>query len=61
MINLNADATLAATLAIVFSTGFLSGLSPCTLPTVVFITAYVGGEKVNSKKRGFILSLQPFL
>jgi len=57
MINLSADATLAATLAIVFSTGFLSGLSPCTLPTVVFITAYVSGEKVNSKKRGFILSL----
>jgi len=57
MISLNADATLVATLAIVFSTGFLSGLSPCTLPTVVFITAYVGGEKVNSKKRGFILSL----
>ena len=57
MINLNADATLLATLAIVFATGFLSGLSPCTLPTVVFITAYVGGEKVNFKKRGFILSL----
>lgn len=57
MINLSADATLVATLAIVFSTGFLSGLSPCTLPTVVFITAYVSGEKINSKKRGFILSL----
>ena len=57
MINLSADATLAVTLAIVFSTGFLSGLSPCTLPTVIFITAYVGGEKINSKKRGFILSL----
>jgi len=57
MINLDADATLFVTLAIVFSTGFLSGLSPCTLPTVVFITAYVGGEKINTKKRGFILSL----
>jgi len=57
MINLDANTTLIATLAIVFSTGFLSGLSPCTLPTVVFITAYVSGEKVNSKKRGFILSL----
>jgi cytochrome c-type biogenesis protein len=57
MINLGADATLITTLAIVFSTGFLSGLSPCTLPTVVFITAYVSGEKVSSKKRGFILSL----
>jgi len=57
MISLNANTTLIATLAIIFSTGFLSGLSPCTLPTVVFIAAYVGGEKVNSKKRGFILSL----
>jgi len=57
MISLDANATLAITLAAVFSTGFISGLSPCTLPTVVFITAYVSGEKVNSKKRGFILSL----
>lgn len=57
MINLSADATVAVTFAVVFSTGFLSGLSPCTLPTVVFITAYVSGKKINSKKRGFILSL----
>ena len=57
MINLSVDTTLAATLAIVFSTGFLSGLSPCTLPTVVFITAYVSGEKISSKRRGFTLSL----
>ena len=57
MVNISADATLVVTLTIVFSTGFLSGLSPCTLPTVVFITAYVSGEKVSSKKRGFILSL----
>jgi len=57
MINLDASTTLIATLAIIFSTGILSGLSPCTLPTVVFVTAYVGGEKVSSKKRGFILSL----
>jgi len=57
MISFSADATIIATLAIVFSTGFISGLSPCTLPTVVFITAYVSGEKVNSKKRGFLLSL----
>jgi cytochrome c-type biogenesis protein len=57
MISFSADATIIATLAIVFSTGFISGLSPCTLPTVVFITAYVSGEKVKSRKRGFILSL----
>ncbi len=57
MVNLSSDATIIATLAVVFTTGFVSGLSPCTLPTIVFITAYVSGEKVNSKKRGFILSL----
>ncbi len=51
------DATLIGTLAIVFGTGFLSGLSPCTLPAVVFITAYVSGEKISSKRRGFTLSL----
>jgi len=55
--NIDVNTILIATLAIVFSTGFLSGLSPCTLPTVVFITAYVSGEKNYSKKRGFILSL----
>ena len=57
MLNINANTTLIATLAIVFSAGFLSGLSPCTLPAVIFITAYVSGEKISSKKRGFILSL----
>ena len=51
------DATLIGTLAIVFATGFLSGLSPCTLPAVVFITAYVSGEKISSKRQGFTLSL----
>ena len=51
------DATLIGTLAIVSATGFLSGLSPCTLPAVVFITAYVSGEKISSKRRGFTLSL----
>jgi len=57
VVNLDTNTTLIVTLAIIFSTGFLSGLSPCTLPTVVFVTAYVSGEKVSSKKRGFILSL----
>ena len=54
--NLN-DSSLITLLIIVFSTGFLGGLSPCTLPTVAFIVAYVSGNTNYSKKRGFILSL----
>lgn len=55
--NLNLDSNLISLLIIVFSTGFLGGLSPCTLPTVAFIVAYVSSNTNYSKKRGFILSL----
>ncbi|MDD3777418.1 MAG: cytochrome c biogenesis protein CcdA [Actinomycetota bacterium] len=57
MLNIDVNSSLYVVLAIVFSTGFISGLSPCTLPTIVFVTAYVGGAKSKSKKKGFILSL----
>jgi len=55
--NLNIDSSLISILLIVFSTGFIGGLSPCTLPTIAFIVAYVSGNTTYSKKRGFILSL----
>jgi cytochrome c-type biogenesis protein len=55
--NLNLDSSLISVLLIVFSTGFIGGLSPCTLPTVAFIVAYVSGNTNYSKKRGFIISL----
>ncbi|SHJ75798.1 cytochrome c biogenesis CcdA family protein [Paramaledivibacter caminithermalis] len=48
---------LITTLFIIFSTGLIGGLSPCTLPTVVFISAYVSGSQSYSKKKGFVLSL----
>lgn len=51
------SSNLIITLFMVFSTGLVSGLSPCTLPTVVFVTAYVSGKSEYSKKRGFVLSL----
>ncbi|MGM0366811.1 MAG: cytochrome c biogenesis protein CcdA, partial [Actinomycetota bacterium] len=57
MLNLDTSSSLYIVLAIVFSSGFISGLSPCSLPTVVFVTAYVGGARGASKKKGFILSL----
>lgn len=44
-------------LGLVFSAGFLSGLSPCTLPTAVLVVGFVSGKKENSKLSGFILSL----
>jgi cytochrome c-type biogenesis protein len=55
--NLSGDLSLITTLVIIFSTGVVSGLSPCTLPTVAFIVAYVSGKKDYSRKNGFILSL----
>ncbi|WP_052221416.1 cytochrome c biogenesis CcdA family protein [Clostridium homopropionicum] len=55
--NLNIDSSLISVLLIVFSTGFIGGLSPCTFLTVAFIIAYVSGNTNYSKKRGFILSL----
>ncbi|NSW93017.1 MAG: cytochrome c biogenesis protein CcdA [Firmicutes bacterium] len=57
MMSLSTEASLIITLSIVFSTGFLSGLSPCTLPTVVFVSAYVTGRQDYSKKKGFMISL----
>lgn len=57
MMQLASDANLIIVLVSVFSIGFVAGLSPCTLPTVVFVTAYVSGQKDYSKSRGFILSL----
>ncbi len=35
----------------------VSGLSPCTLPTVVFVAGYVGGYSQISRIRGFVISL----
>lgn len=55
--NLSGDIGLIATLLIVFTTGLASGVSPCTLPTIAFVVAYVGGKHDYSKKKGFVLSL----
>ncbi len=62
--NLNLDAGLLTTLIVLFSTGIVSGLSPCTLPTVVFVTAFVSGKTADggaahkkSGGNGFSLSL----
>lgn len=54
---LSADMNLISTLLIVFSTGLIGGLSPCTLPTVIFVAAYVSGSQDYSRKRGFVVSL----
>lgn len=51
------DANLITTLAVIFTTGLLGGLSPCTLPTIALVVGYVSGYREASKKRGFLLSL----
>lgn len=55
--SLSSDMNIIAALLIVFFTGLISGLSPCTLPTVAFTVAYVSGKQSTSKKKAFILSL----
>ncbi|KUO76902.1 MAG: hypothetical protein APF77_21725 [Clostridia bacterium BRH_c25] len=54
---LSADASLFTTLAIIFTTGLLSSLSPCTLPTIVLIIGYVSGKVENSKLKSFTVTL----
>ena len=49
--------SLGFSLLAVLAAGFLSGLSPCTLPTAVMVVAYVGGYDNSSRLKGFILSL----
>jgi cytochrome c biogenesis protein CcdA len=56
-LDFNIDSNIFIALLAMFSTGFLGGLSPCTLPTVILIVAYVSGNTENSKKKSFILSL----
>lgn len=53
----NLDSNIFAILAVVFTSGLLGGLSPCTLPTVVLVVGYVSGNHYASKRRGFLLSL----
>lgn len=54
---MNFSSNMITNLIIIFCTGLFSGLSPCTLPTVIFVSAYVSGNKDYSKKKGFTLSL----
>ena len=57
MINIPLEAVTPLVAFLVFTGGLVSGLSPCTLPTVVFVVGYVGGYSHKSRKRGFIISL----
>ncbi len=54
---LSLDNSIITILTVVFTTGLLGGLSPCTLPTIVLVIGYVSGYHDSSRKRGFFLSL----
>lgn len=45
------------TFVFIFFGGLISGVSPCTLPTVLIIVGYVGGDRNRSTLRSFYLSL----
>lgn len=51
------NAGFPVVLAIIFGLGFMSGLSPCNLPTVALVVGYVGKNGDNGKSHGFLLSL----
>lgn len=57
MINISPEAITPVAAILVLTGGLISGLSPCTLPTVVFVVGYVGGYAQESKKKAFIISL----
>jgi cytochrome c biogenesis protein CcdA len=57
LINIPLEAVTPLVAFLVFTGGLVSGLSPCTLPTVVFVVGYVGGYSHISRRRGFIISL----
>lgn len=57
MIEISSYENITTVLLIIFSTGFLSGLSPCTLPTITLIIGYVSGNENTSRKKGFVISL----
>lgn len=57
MINIPETAGFALTLAIVFSTGILSGLSPCSLPTVLLVAGFTGKGARVSRRYGMYTAL----
>lgn len=54
---LSFDADLISAIIFVFISGFLVALGPCTLPSIVFVGAYVTGKTDISKKQSFLISL----
>lgn len=49
--NIALDASVLAAIAIVFTAGLASGLSPCSLPTAVFVASYASGSGTPSRRR----------
>lgn len=51
------NASFPVVMAVIFSLGFVSGLSPCSLPTVALVVGYVSKNGNNGKSNGLFLSL----
>ena len=52
-----ANAAFAVVFPVIFGLGIVSGLSPCSLPTVALVVNYVSKSASNSKMAGFLISL----
>lgn len=54
---LDFNADLISAIIIVFLSGFLVAVGPCTLPSIVFVGAYVTGKKDITKRQSFLVAL----
>ncbi|MCK7503050.1 MAG: cytochrome c biogenesis CcdA family protein [Desulfobacterales bacterium] len=57
MLSLYANATFLVVVSVLFGLGAVSGLSPCSLPTVALVVSYVSKNSSTSKVHGFLFSL----
>lgn len=57
MLSLYANAAFLVVVPVIFGLGAVSGLSPCSLPTVALVVSYVSKNSSTSKVHGFLLSL----
>jgi cytochrome c-type biogenesis protein len=57
MFSLDFNLSIAAIVVLIFMSGLLSSLSPCTLPTILFASAYVTSETTKKTLQPFITGL----
>lgn len=57
MLSIPASASVLLTASLVLVAGLLAGLSPCSLPTVLLVAGFVGGDRRKRKVSGLLLTV----